>query len=1470
MTVFFTEHYPDANTVIASTDREKPPLKSIISKMAILRKRIENVPFPSRSAFPWKVSDVRIAQRIKKLLGIDASEPYLVQNKTVNEWLNELKEVLGNNQVSDIYLTGSAAVYGVNLPFMLNASQQFKPFHNAAIERRLTKRKYQFGDVDIKIKVKEDVDLFLFRLIMEKKEGCVVNFSDQHVVNLTVSDSQKQKIDFVIYKELSSDFAFFSDDFCININRCELDKNISIVNSLNPWNWLKGQLIGLIENEGRIDHHLFPRLLGKLLKGEVCTDALEDNLFKCWSAHLSQLHAKGKRNSLKFLLDKQWNDHESGNVLSRYLLSLRVQQKFLKYNSESSYLYEAARVDLKEDIPAFIKFVFKAMKGPRANISSIHGAIECIALIALFEGWEAPFQVKLISHQGEWVLRIRFPGNKDLLVRFDVNASLRDLNQGYHENIREIVRSLSIDGISRRERTDDYIKQLKEYGLDEHVVMKLRKCILRGSVNDNGKASFAEASSLAELEMIYCEEEDRLLDIGVFVFEHYAPGLRRKICWEIVNRCLLKSADLVNLLRNAGETPREGYAALFEKVLDLGGDIEIYKACSPFPYIDDDRWGLLAKEKTSKRTALASLLDHAKCSGELFLQFIQLNHVAKQSLSEEMLYKLILFRPQAIEKWIKLQDRSEYRSDEYKKALTDLICEMPHFFEENWILDFIESNRFVGNEHQREELCKYFVYSYKSVLNKAKFLELLKIDNVSLWHTVANECISQGEILPPIFKTLNDADLKVVVACYEIIVLRESSAQILEKLERIKHRMTDTLRGSVLIRLLKKWNSGPEDLPLLEFLDISKNKIDWRQLKSDAKNSKDLLKYLRKVSLGFYTSLFRAISPSEEYYHAWWVEKVSKSFEGKEVEFLVKYLEKPHVKGCLRIIKKKSWVLIEKVAESKEGINLTLDLCETVSQDHFLKMLRFALTFDDDGKIAVKLCARYLLKFKKNKENSLLLEELCQKLLIHPRSDFKVLCLICKFLGEIPFPKEGAISANLIKLMHAGLDEYVYELHKKCPSLIPEEVVNALLSASANIEKRAMVLLECKTISEIGKRHLETTLFDSRLSLDIAGRLLIKCVDFDMSHAQITKIAIQILPRYANAQGSLEKETRNYLIQQLDKLDLSRALSLWEALRKSNTVKKDLLWKEAFSLFERNPDQIMGECFCDWIVSHCKPESHEKLLKYVDSVVSNHKLWEYEDVSKAYEPLLKWVKKMGAAENSENSILARSISRRINLELKEIQGLNIKSFLLDFLDNSILFQAFKGAINILSEIRHSPKKLVQYAVMAVPIFHMIDRYVGNRTFENFQNLCAVEMGYAYHKLLIRIAKLFSVNTNNERIHKVSQIGFTALAGITSGVGPLGLLYYANGNGRLISPMLLGGTIGAACAGDELANGFMEMENYEKPPQYVRTAAKLTGIALAMFFKMELAVYSHIFGNMSPALAFLTSFFIISFVTLQSG
>lgn len=53
MTVFFTEHYPDANTVIASTNREKPPLKSIISKMAILRKRIENVPFPSRSAFQY-------------------------------------------------------------------------------------------------------------------------------------------------------------------------------------------------------------------------------------------------------------------------------------------------------------------------------------------------------------------------------------------------------------------------------------------------------------------------------------------------------------------------------------------------------------------------------------------------------------------------------------------------------------------------------------------------------------------------------------------------------------------------------------------------------------------------------------------------------------------------------------------------------------------------------------------------------------------------------------------------------------------------------------------------------------------------------------------------------------------------------------------------------------------------------------------------------------------------------------------------------------------------------------------------------------------------------------------------------------------------------------------------------------------------------------------------------------------------
>jgi hypothetical protein len=1467
MSVFFTSHLIEAKQVISSNDRLKPPLKSVISKITLLRNKVENIPIDSRIPFPWKVSDERITYRIRNLLGIEGTEPYLVHNKSVNDWLKDIQSLLSNTQVHEIFLTGSASVFGVNSPFLLNAYQQTKTAPNVAIEKLLKKRKYRFGDVDIKMRVSEETDLVLFELSIQKIEGCKINFSNHQVVNLTVSDS-KQKIDFVIFKQLSSDFAFYSDDFGIHLNQSKLNENIIVVNSINPWKWLKCQTLGLIENEGRLDYHLYSRLLGKLLKGEVCTDNLEDRLFNCWIDYLKRLQSDPyqnslKKDSLKFLLDKQWNDHESGVVLSRYLLSLRAQQKLLQNHIPGSFLSQTVNIDLKGEIPAFIKFVFQAMNANKSNIAAVHGAIECIALIALCEGWDAPFQVKLVSHQGEWVLRLRFRGNadfKDLLVRFDINASLKALHGGYTENIRDIVRSLSIDGISRRVRTKDYNKQLIEYGLTETVAADIRKCLLRTSKYD-GKSIFAEQSSLAELEMDMCGDHNQLLNIGFYVFKHYvhAPALRLKICWKIVDECLLESAEFVNLLRSSGEVPKGNYASLFKRVLDRGGDIEIYKASSPFPEISDDNWALVAKEKISKPTILAPILDGVKCSAELFLQFIQLNHVQKHSLSEEMLCKLIIFRPKDINHWIRKFDREDYCSDSYKKSLTDLICEMPHLFDESWIFNWIYLGKFIGNEKQRLELCKYFVYSHISLLIKTQFLDLLEIEKLSenlliteecksLWQYVANECVSHSEILPPIFHKLRDVDLKVIVTCFEIIVLRESSAVRLQKLDKIKHFMTDALRASVLIRLLRTWNTCSEDIPLLEFFDIHKNKINWNQLKSDAKKPVDLLELKNKIPLLLYTQLFRSLLPERDHYQSCWVEKVSNSFKAKGPDSLLGYLEKPYVKECLRFVKKKSLILINQVDHCGRGMALTLELFETVSEEHFLKMVKAALDFKDNNQMALKLCSKFLSnKFKKNPECTLILVELCHRMLVQPKCDFKVLRLICEFLGEIPAPREGILTVNLMKFIRSGLDEYVNELHRRFPSIINDEIVYELLLNADSLEKKSMILLDCQKISEVGRMTLINILHDHRLNADIAGRLIMKCLDFEFSKVEIAKLATHVLSRCENTHVSLGNNARKYLVMQLPELDLSQAHSLWEALRVSHAIKKDILWREAINLFERCHHDV-GESFLQWMASNCKPENHELLLKALQRIIDGE-LWDSEELSDL-EPLISWLRKVGLDE-SENSKQARILTRRIDKELEEVLPKEWSKIALSLLD-----QCFHGSYSLIDMFSQLPVKHKTATLLGVAaINYFFDMTVKTA----FGAYMAVEMGYGYHRAVGKIAKLTSAITANRQ--NISFCMINTLGGVTSGVVPLWALYNLSGNMRLFHPLLYGGTIGAASAGSLVVDKLEEMivpGRSESTPKYLRIAAQVTGVSLAVLCRQNLSKYNPLYGTMSPALAFFVT------------
>ncbi len=1433
MNVFFTEQLQDSSQGISRQEREKPPLNSITSKTAKFLKKMGSFVLPPNRIFPWAVSDRRICERVRNILGINANNPYLVHEKTVDDWLKMIKGILGYRNIVEVHLAGSAGVSGLNLPFFLCATEQAKCPNREELGMRLMKKKFPFADVDLKIKVGSEVNIFQFKSALDQQKDCVIEYFDDKVIVISITDEKNHKLDFVVYKELSSDFAFYSDDFSINITRSDLNNHVLIVNSINPWQWWRAQTLGLIENEGRLEHHLFPRLLGKLLKGEVCTNRLEDDLFRCWLQHLYKLKEIGKQDSLKFILDKQWRNHESDAVLSRYLLSLRVQQLMLLHNEGTSYLKEACKIDLNGDIPCFIKFLFRAMSKPGANISSIHAAIECTALVALCEGWKRPFQVKIVSHQGGSVLRIRFRGDfgkRDLLVKFDPKASLTALQKGDPEQIREIVRSLSMDGIAGRETTEDYRKELRDQGLSEDVAAELRKSLLGIVGKDKGKSEFVEQKSIASWEIAECDDDNQLLNIGRFVFQNYThdPVLRFQLCWDVVDECLLKSAELIGDLRKAGAVPKDGYAKLFERVIDSGGDMDIYKACSPFPPIEDEKWAMLANEKVSKRRVLAQLIDEVHCSGDLFLDMINLSDVKKQSLSEEMLTKILQCGPQTAYRWLEKMDRQKFHSDAYKNIASKLICERPYALNTDWVVAYLSSGRFVGDE---VGLCEYYISRQVDVLLKAKVLELLKIKESSLWHLVANECISRGEVLPDIFKTLADDDSKVIVACYEIIELADTSKALLEKLKKIENQLNDKLKVSVLVRLLKKWDVNHDDIPLLEFFDISKRKINWIQVKERAKTAKDLLKELKDGSLVIYTSLFRALAPKEECYHRWWVEKVLKYFEKKEVDQLVDYLKKPQVMECLRLAKLKSIPLLEAVAGSKRGIELTLDVLDSVSLEHLFKMIKSALSFDDGWVTATNVCSKYSLdsRCKRKQEYIQLLITLGQRLLMDPNGDIDMVCLISKCLGEIPQPLELPPQKNLIKLIRQGYPEYVDRmLNRLSPEqlrLMSSNVYFELLKATPGIEQKVTIFLNAYTVfsSDI-QQEWENLLYDRRLTLDLAVKLLRKGDACLYSEEKTVKIAISIFQKSAKSPIVLDTFSQYFFADNLIRLAnlSSSGHALWSALCKSKKIQREILWKGGCILLENNRN-LFSEFFLDWMIKHCKEQDTEMLFKYVTEVLSNQERqsvidWIKRLASSGYEPAVR-LKHHGVDTAGRGLSFHKETRTLLNKFL-------VSSIYLYLIDN------FGSGL---------PRKQKLMALMlstlvSIILLQQLTGYTSKRLYYEFAGL---ELGYHIPLFLQWLSKKISKLTPKGSPLKVNRMVVGAFAGFAIDEG----FTYLGVGPHSITRLIIGASIGSVKAGIETSHG-------ESIPEHYKMALRISGIASAM-------IASFYFGyRVGPGFAFV--------------
>ncbi len=1204
--------YTQNTNVIGHNVRPTPPLDHITSKIARTRAKFANFVAPALNKFPWKFSNETVADRLRSVLKL------IVEGKEIEEWLTIIKNTVGTSDVIETRMAGSTSVATVYLPYLNYVTEKSELEDREELKKEFKKKEFHTSDVDMKIRVKSGASL---NKLLNHKEWRV-KYSSQNVILLAIGEGKKQRLDVVVFKTLEADFAFHGDDLTISLDATDLKTNTVIVSSKYPWEWLRAQAFGLIGNGGRRVHELFPRLLGKLLKGEVCTDNMEVELFHCWVNAYYNFKAEKKPDPLNFILNKQWEDHESGVVLSRYLLALRLQQLILTHTKDPVMLREAVNVNLKGDIPLWLNSIFKAMKVHGANIQSIHNIIERLGYIALCEGWEDnPFTAKVVWHGGEQVMRLRFRGDfgkKDLLFKFNPKDSLNPIVGVDPEIIRGIVRSLSFEGIHCREMTEEYKKSLLSAGLNPDAAKKLRKSLLCS----NGKIQFGGKKSIVALEIDESDDPKQLIAAGNFVFDNYKhdPIKRLKLCWKVVRKSLIHAADLVEKLRKAGEVPPEGYATLFNDVLNARSDISICKACNPFPDIGDDNWLLLVQEKGSKRKLLAKLIDTANVLGETFLQIFSFDDIQDQSLNEDMLYKIVQAKPKTAPLWIQKMDRPEFITPQYKQAISNIIIDMPHAFKLEWLLAYFRSERFVAKKHHEDQMCAVFLSKNIGVLNKAKFLELLQIQEPTLWHTVANECISRGEVLPPIFKTIKDVDSQTIVTCYEIIESTEPSEVLLKKLKKIK--LNDTLRESVLVRLIKNWDKKKVDIHLLEFFN---SQIKWKEIFEKAQSAKSILREIRHCPFSLYSSLFRAISPPDECYQRWWVEKALKE------DLLLENLEHSLYKECLCLVKGKEEPVLEKMLTTKRGIELVLEIKESVSSNLLYKLTLQAMKIEDGSETAAKVFGKFK-NYKRDEKNIKLLTELAITTLMHPKGNIDLVIAIGEFLKKNPIG-DCIIDSNAIsKLIKSGHLDWIHEVIEKV-KLTPE-VFLEVLNATKDLEKRAQTIQKCMLVSEDIQLHWMTLVNNTKLSPPLWGRVLVHgeklWKNVDVSKINIARCAIVNLPKYAKIPGKLDKDVQNYFIQLLSGSYKNYRMELWEALYNSNKMPLQQLWDSGFNLLHEC--DLHSSNLVHWIVENCKGKDMAKLMEFIQELgpsaleVDHFKNWIKELVVKGDPLTNKFIK----------------------------------------------------------------------------------------------------------------------------------------------------------------------------------------------------------------------------------------------------
>jgi hypothetical protein len=1179
-----------------------------------------NLNFPKE--FPFENYDPAAIERLRWVLGLPQlagsnfhEEPYIIKNRRANTWLEWVQDKIGFENVLEWYLVGSSACFVSGKKKLIEGLQFLQTrlpetlFQDTL--RKLEKWNGSFNDIDFKLKVKESVDLEILGKELNKLNMVEASYKiESKTLLIRVKDPNGHGVDLYVYSDLPDDHALNTDNWRINLKMTVLEpsghnKTVNEIiqyESSNPWSWWLGQVFKVIEKKETTNRYIFPRLVDRQVRAHIACIGTESVLFNAWNLNEYQ---KDDDTSVKNLFRK-----------------LRIQHIALDHRKSVDINYlsnQTSQAHAKVIRNRFLQTVFSALHEKRAElVPYMHAILECIALIALCEGWDRPFGVKLVKNEGKWMMRMRLEGC-DLLLKFNPEDSLSKLpnpHSAMWPHLKKVMHSLWLDGMHSREVTKEYRKQI-----EKHVNNKLLKRIKQQFLHDvsmtvDEKVVMSNQNTLADYLIPMCSDPNELFWLGMEVLTEYDQNSRQKLCWLAVENCLKyhgcdKAAELISRLRDEEIEPESGYELFFMECIRGNNNEAVLKAINPLSV--ELKWLELAKKdaKVTPIQKLLQMIDNSAMPAEEYLRTVKSSRAKPKVVSEPTLIKILNhLEPKNASEWIQKYDKPLYNSDEYKGLVSKLIFNRSATLPPSWILAFLNSGRFFGDS---VTICTFMLSQNISTDEKSELLRLFKIQEMNLWQQIAGEYLQKTGIWPPTFMESSGIPYDVLANWCTVINHASNTDVVIPLLKQLKD--THRLKGIVLLHLLKEWGKRSVDPAVLVLLDPGMKKLPWKEIVAGATNGKDILSKLKDPKVvsqesyptlfDLYYSLMHAINTSEEHYVTFMIEFLEKF----DLEKALSYCKKRQFKECLMIKPKLALNFLKRIT-SPEMIGFVLEVANKKDyiDEELFKLLLFASfqlnyngattenIIDSSPKVKIrdvsdiqKIRTQAINLLENPKGNLNAVVQLWNLLPID--TQWSCLASSHRLMGLI---KNGHIHL-VIKMLNDSSDE---DRKKIDPKLYCE-----ILRLIKTPEEKIVLLTSCQVTSNTLKKIWKELSFDPEISRDIFSKLRLIPIGL--------RLEVEITSIQNVAMGVLSSIRPDYVINQelivtihnlLELAEPQEKVRLWIALKNTKRMPPEKLWVSGCVILQEHlsqpPLSLVG-----WLINNRRYGQEEVLWPLIPHIL---------------------------------------------------------------------------------------------------------------------------------------------------------------------------------------------------------------------------------------------------------------------------